>query len=121
MGKYSSITHTPRQTTTRRVHPIWRGIGFILVILLPILAYFTAIVLIDENSRQNWVTIPADLLAKGADPNLFIKIIGTVVFIFLYYSILTTITFIFYRLLGPSRYGPMDAPSEGFRGRKYQR
>jgi hypothetical protein len=103
------------------IHPIWRGIGFALVILAPIMGYAASIVLLDLNKVNKWMPIPRDLLISGSDPYLLIKIIITVVVAFLIFLIFQLITFFLYKVAGPSRYGPMDVPRVAYRGIKYNR
>jgi hypothetical protein len=59
MGKYSAsfrqISQRPRPW---EIHPVWSGIGCLLLILLPILSFAAARLLVQENMRQQWVLIP---------------------------------------------------------------
>ena len=121
MSKYSSFSRETVQPKPKGIHPIWRGIGFIFMIIAPIIAYFATILVLEENANQNWFTIPRDLIAKGADPNLYVKIIGTITIVFLLYALFMLFTFVIYRLFGPSRFGAHDAPQEAFRGRRHRR
>ncbi len=103
------------------IHPIWRGIGFIFMTITPILAYYTTVVVLSLNSTKHWFTIPRSLLAHGSDPYLWIKIGGTFVVVFIVYIIFMLVTFLTYRLFGPSRLGPLDAPQTGFSGKAHRR
>ena len=104
-----------------RLHPVWRGVGFALIVLTPIMAYAATLVILDANTANNWVQIPKELLYQGSDPLLFAKMILTVVLIFLIGSFFSLITFILYGAFGPKRYGPMDAPPTVYRGGRYKR
>ena len=122
MGKYQSYTKKEDLRDREvRIHPVWRGIGFALIILTPIIAYAGMLVLVDANTQNGWVTIPPDLVAPGSDPLLYVKIILVIVLILLLYAVFSLITFIFYSLFGPSRYGPLDVPPTVYRGRRYKR
>jgi hypothetical protein len=103
------------------IHPIWRGIGFALLILAPIMGYAASILLLDLNKVNKWMPIPRDLLISGSDPYLLIKIIITVVVAFIIFLIFQLFTFFLYKVAGPSRYGPMDVPRVAYRGKKYKR
>jgi hypothetical protein len=92
------------------VHPIWRGLGFIYLILAPVLGYYGSLVLLDANKTNKWISIPANFLANGSDPLLFVKIGLTIVLAFLIFFILQFIGMAIYSLVGPPRYGPMDVP-----------
>ncbi len=125
MGKYTDYKRQPslseRETSTK-LHPIWQGVGFGLMILTPLLGYFGALALLEENSRRNWVTISADLLAPGKDPLLYAKIILTVALTLVIFTVFQLFTYVLYRLFGPSRYGPLDVPPVAYpKRRKKQR
>jgi len=121
MGKYGSFTRQGVPRKTRTVHPIWRGIGFVFMVVAPFIAFFSTVLLLEENAKQDWFNIPRDLIASGADPYLYVKIIGTITIVFLLYALFMLITFFVYRVFGPPKLGPMDAPQTPFRGRKYRR
>ena len=113
MGKYSSYIKAPSESERRKreIHPIWRGIGFILAIAVPIFAYLTALMLVQENFNSRWFPIPTDLLSPwGPDPYIFLKLIIAVVIILLVSAVLMLITFVANALFGPPRYGPQDSP-----------
>lgn len=104
-----------------RVHPIWRGIGFALLIFAPIFGYFSSILLIEINKEYRWFPVPRDLLISGNDPYLIIKIILTIIVAFLIFLLFQLITFLIYKVAGPSKYGPTDVPRVAYRGKKYKR
>ncbi len=120
MGKYNDIK-SPIGSNAVRIHPVWRGIGFIFMTLTPILAFFLTTLLLTMNTTSKWFTIPRSLLANGSDPYLYVKILGTVVIVFIVYIIFMMITFFTYRAFGPSRVGPMDAPQSAFHGKAHRR
>lgn len=117
-------TYTRREDLRDRevkLHPIWRGVGFALMILTPILAYAATLVILDANQKAGWVQIPKELIYQGGDPLLFVKIILTIVLIFLIGFLFTLITFILYGAFGSKRYGPLDAPPAVYKGGRYKR
>ena len=124
MPKYSSYEAQQQEEIRKvrqEVHPIWRGVGFILIVLTPILGYFAALVLLDENAKRGWFTIPQDFLTNGADPLLLVKIGLTIILGLLIYFVLQLLTFILYSLFGPPRYGPYDVPPVVYKGKKHTR
>jgi hypothetical protein len=121
MGKYNTYTRREMAPAKRDVHPIWRGIGFILIILTPIMAYACALVLIDENTKQGWVRISRDMLSPYLDPLLYVKIGLTLGLMVIIYGIFSMLTFVLYRFMGPPRYGPLDVPPVSYRGKTYKR
>jgi hypothetical protein len=122
MTKYSNYSRRQFIPKTRQIHPIWRGIGFMLIILTPILAYAATLVLLDANRKQGWVALPSDIIIKGfSDPLILVKIILTIVLIILIGAVFSFITFLLYSIFAPPRYGPYDAPPVQYKGKPYKR
>ncbi len=104
------------------VHPIWRGIGFGLVIITPIMAYYAAMLVLQYNAQNRWVSIPKELIMKNvSDPLILVKAILVVVFIFILAAIFSAITFFLYSMIVPTKYGPLDVPNVKYRGKNYKR
>jgi hypothetical protein len=120
MGKYDSFRQ-PTVKKEKKVHPIWRGIGFIYMVLAPILSYFSTVLILEQNKIERWFSIPFDLVAPGRDPYLYVKIISTLILVLVLYAIFMIVTFFMYRFFGPSRFGPTDVTPKMYRGKKYQR
>ncbi len=113
MGKYSSYHRdlTKEEHRRKEIHPVWRGIGFILMVGLPVLSYFFALGLLKGNETSKWFPIPTDILSPwGSDPLIFVKILIMLVFIIAALAILMFLYFLINAIFGPSRYGPHDAP-----------
>lgn len=122
MSKYSGhFSQESSRDRHRQAHPIWRGVGFALMLLTPIIAIFGSIVLVDANTKNGWVTIPRDLLYHGSDSLLYVKILVGIVIFLVVTVIFQLITFILTSALGPSRYGPLDVPPVAYRGHKKSR
>lgn len=124
MSKYSDYTAQVERARFRKreIHPVWRGIGFILVVLTPVLAFFGSLLILQLNAQNGWIAIPKELLAKGvSDSFLYVKIFLTITLSFLIYAIFLLFTFILYSIVAPPRYGPLDAPQPRFRGKAYRR
>ena len=115
MTKYDPTYQTKsRRSIIPPVHPVWRGIGCFLLILLPIVSFAGAKLLVQANNRQRWVQIPTELR-----DSVFLPVIGrlifadlavTVILIVIGFALLTAAYAVFYRILGISRYGPLDSP-----------
>ena len=122
MTKYTNYRPSSAGTQSReereKIHPVWRGIGWVLLFIFPIMGYFGAVWLLDENTKQKWVSIPSNLLASGADRYLYLKIGLTLVIFFILYFLFQLISFIVLRGFGPEKYGPMDIPRVSYKGRK---
>lgn len=125
-----STSRYDRRTTDRRwkVHPIWRGIGCILLILVPFLSFFLArffMASVDilplpvqllkpvifsyyENAYVDRIVYRVNDFLNGR--LLYGELFFTVIFMVLGFGLLSIIYGVFYRLLGPPRYGPLDVP-----------
>ncbi len=90
-----------------RVHPIWRGIGFSMIVLFPIIAYAGMKILL----TLDWFPIPADLLAKQShflyklipDQLIYIKLLTMLVIILALTAIFTLFSFFVNSAFGVSK------------------
>jgi ABC-type Fe3+ transport system permease subunit len=115
MGRYRSYTRQEVKERPWEVHPIWRGLGCLLIILIPIMAYAGAVVIVRANFVNRWVALPTELTRYFVIPYLgvtvyYAVIAVTLLLLFLGYGILVLVYAFMYRLVGPSRYGPLDSP-----------
>jgi hypothetical protein len=110
-----------------KVHPIWRGVGFVMMILIPIVSYAATEVLIQQNTKAPFFPWPTDLIARpgdflyNGDPLLYFKILITITFMLILYALFTLITFLLNSAFGSPRYGPYDLPPIKGRVRKRAR
>lgn len=139
MGKY---THFVRPIHQRRgqVHPIWRGIGCLLIVIVPLVSYAGAVLLVNYGLSQGW-PLPAEWLGYIKFPSWVWKIPflasitapianynnlkAILVFFFIVLVMLTglssTIYAFVYRGLGPPRYTALDAPPPKHKSKSYKR
>jgi len=138
MGRYRD-TFAQVDQKVMRPHPIWRGIGCLIIILVPILSFAAASVTMPVLLNRGLV--PQQLLFTPQTPDwlwyvpivaqafqflfgrfaIFATLILTFVYILLIGGIFSSIYAVMYRAVAPSRYGPMDAPPPKTRVRKYRR
>jgi hypothetical protein len=104
-----------------KVHPIWRGIGFLLMILAPVMAYATTLLFLDGNATANWVKIPTELIVKWQDPLILVKVIVTLFLTLVFMIVLQFVYFIIMRIVAPPRYGPLDVKPVAYKGKPYKR
>lgn len=120
MGKYGRFAS--REIEAQRpwkIHPIWRGIGCVMAVLIPLLSYAGAVVLVQENATRSKPWIPTlwalmhpvkipiinynlPILAAELVVSLALMLVG--------FALLMVLYSILYSMLGPSRYGPLDSP-----------
>ena len=132
---------TGQQATrkVRREHPIWRGIGCIIIVIVPILSFAAANVTLPFLLDRGLV--PNDLLTTPRVPDLlwYVPVMAQIYgFLFARYAIgaILMLTFLYivliggffsvlyalmYRAVGPSRYGTLDAPPPRVKTKKYTR
>ena len=140
MGKYSSHVKKVSPPRNRDVHPLMRGIGCIMIIIVPILAYGTAILLVNYGASRGWPIPPNWLGTPTFHPllwrlqglatvltflqsqtNLFANLVFAIAITVVVGGIMSMIYGYIYTLFGPPRYGPTDAPPERIKVKKYTR
>lgn len=88
------------------MHPIWRGIGCVLLIVIPILSGFLSNYLVNQRSEISWMIIPTELIINGIkDPMIAVKAIYFLIIALLLFLVMGTITFVMDRIFGGSRSG----------------
>ncbi|MFC2064349.1 hypothetical protein ACFLXB_04555 [Chloroflexota bacterium] len=125
MSKYQK----PKEIEEKKIHPIWRGIGCILALILPVISYFLSIELVNYGLANEW-PIPRELLGYVHIPrqilginlpgniigpitsyqNLLAVIVFTIVILILLTGLISWIYSLLYRVIGPPKLTPIDAP-----------
>jgi hypothetical protein len=122
MSKYYAQWRRPQRDERKwKLHPIWRGIGCFVAILVPLASYAIAHLVIEANKVENWLFIPFDLRGPTEFPYLFVKLLLAVVIAMVLFGLYTFIYVVVYRMVGPSKYGPMDSPPLSRRPRQNTR
>jgi hypothetical protein len=98
------------------VNPIWRGIGCFLFLIGPFVAYAVADLIVQMNLDNGWYSIPGEMLHSYTIPYLnfttrhfFANLLATGLLLLLGFAVIMVVYSVIYALVGPSRYGPMDA------------
>jgi hypothetical protein len=137
MGKYTRQSSKP---TSRGPHPIWNGLGCLMLIIIPIISIAIAIVVVGMILDYDW-PFPYQLLGYPRFPSYFYSTIGLaqifsaihgVENLYAYMAVASIIAVILggiisilyaliYRFAGPSRYGPTDSPPIKMKITKKQR
>ncbi|PKO01980.1 MAG: hypothetical protein CVU43_10370 [Chloroflexi bacterium HGW-Chloroflexi-5] len=106
-NQYSSYSKPIKEKP--KIHPVWRGIGCLMIIVIPVFSYFTANFLINTRYAFSWVLIPQDLIfTQLKDPLLWVKIFYAVIIALLLFLIMGIITFVIDKFFGPRKRGPYD-------------
>lgn len=94
----------PSSKDMQRIHPVWRGVGCVLMLLMPVIAWAAADVLLTRGV----VPVPQDLIAGPGDfiygfipdPMIHIQLVLFVGILLVLYALLTFITFLMNRAFG---------------------
>ena len=129
MGFSSQQFNQGRQERPWKVHPVWRGIGCILLIIIPIMAWYVTALLLQSTFRDvlppeltRVAFIPATHVAEidkvivqvnhyfDSVQFVFGQIFLTIIFSVFGFGILAFLYAVLFRAAGPPRYGPFDVP-----------
>jgi hypothetical protein len=122
------------------VHPVARGIGCIMMVVVPILAYGLAILLVNYGAARGW-PIPSEWLGRpvlprfilgienltplwnflAAQNNLIANLVFAIALTVLIGGLMSIIYGYVYTLFGPPKYGPQDAPPVRVKVKRYKR
>jgi hypothetical protein len=137
MGKYAKYQRKPR--VKKGMNPIWRGIGCILLAVVPVIAYGLMLVFVPLVIATG--KVPYKLLGHIIFPEWVFKVptVGTIasyissienlwtnlIIFFVILLILTGVSSLLYSmvysLVGPARYSELDAPPSKHKGKVYTR
>lgn len=100
----------------REIHPIWRGVGFVMMALIPIIAWAATETLI----KNNILPLPRDMIASRGqflyslipDPLINIKVVSIIVIMLALYAVFMFITFLITSMVmgSPAKYDPYYVP-----------
>ena len=141
MGRYDYSERRKIAAKKRGPHPIWQGIGCLIIILLPIISYALADATIQAGVKAGWNFLPYELLgapqfpdfvwkvwqlARLARPiaqidNLYANLVLTGVYAISFGGLASLGYSIVYRSIGPPRYGPQDVPPPKIKTKPYKR
>ncbi len=139
MSKYQS-TRKKVKEKTNQPHYAWRGIGCVMMILIPVISYAAAVETI-KFAISNRMAVPYELLGYPRFPDLFYQSSGlmtilspiartqnlyaylltAVFYMILLGAIVSMVYAIFYRMSKPSQYGPLDVPPPKVKVKPYKR
>ena len=112
MGRYESNIVDKDTKTDEKIHPVWRGIGCIMMVLLPAMSYVGAVELVKANYYQGWIRMPIELMGPSQFPYLYAYLLVGTMLLLIGSSLLITIYSLTYRIASGPRQGPLDASPE---------
>lgn len=106
-----------------KIHPLWRGIGCVLIVLIPLLAYAGAVLIMDANIKNRWFGIPREFLWPATNPLLLSQLGIALILSIFGYIVLVIIYLLVYKIFGPPILGPTDSPPirRPRKGKKFSR
>jgi hypothetical protein len=137
MGKYSKYYR--KSVEKAEMHPIWRGIGCILIVIVPLMAFGMMVVfvppiiatgkvpnqLLGHVQFPDWafkVRIVSDIAGYiGSIDHLWLKIITFFVMLLILTGVTSLLYSAVYTMVGPARYSALDAPPSKHKAKKYTR
>ncbi len=139
MGRHS-VQQAPRQEKSNKPHPVWTGLGCLMIVVVLLMSIGASIVAMQMIQDNHW-PFPYQLLGYARFPDIFYSTIGlaklfnaigsvnnlyayialTLVFSVILSGIVSVLYAFIYRMVGPSKYGPTDARPIKMRINKKQR
>ncbi|MFZ5881061.1 MAG: hypothetical protein ACOY0R_16965 [Chloroflexota bacterium] len=136
----TNIRKAEQRAAPKGPHPIWNGLGCLMMIVIPVMSLGISMVALDFALGQKW-PVPYMLLGYPRFPDLFYSTKGLAnIFVYLrgiehLYAYITLTALIsillggfiavlyalIYRYVGPSKYGPTDSPPIKLKVSKKQR
>ena len=105
------------KTRVRPTNPIWRGIGCILLIIIPVVSFAIANEVMLSGTVQDYIYLPPALrasvrlpLIETPVPYFYGTLALTVAVMVALFAVFFVVYAAAYRILGPSPYGPTDVP-----------
>ena len=125
MGKYSSHARQAPRPKRGVVHPVMRGIGCLMIVIVPILAYGLSVLLVNYGASKGW-PIPPDWRGTPAfhpllwrlsgvaailaflqkQNNLIANVIFAIAITVVIGGVMSVLYGYIYTIFGPPRYGP---------------
>ena len=140
MTRYTVSVRRKTPARSQELLAIWRGIGCVLMLVVPLTSWILAAASIQWALDRDW-PIPIQLLGYPVVPKVLWNVrafspilapiqsqqnLYAIAALFLIYTILggaiiSLVYALVYRIVGPPVYGPLDAPPPPVEVRKYTR
>ena len=130
MGKYNQ-NFAPQQATnqSKQPHSIWRGIGCLMMLFIPAISIVIGSTIVQIGIESKWplpremmqpLELPDALTATaglqivfgwiGRIPNFYANASASLMVLIFLSGLISMIYAFTFRAVGPSKYGPTDAP-----------
>jgi hypothetical protein len=102
IASFRQLTQKPRPWD---IHPVWSGIGCVMLIVLPILSFAATRLLVQENMRQQWVYIPRYMwygfFVAPVGRIYLVDLALTILLLVVIFGLVTVIYSLFFRIFRP--------------------
>lgn len=115
MSKHNMFrTELPPKPSKLPIHPIWRGIGCIMISVIPLASYLISSMLIDSREKYAWLIVPEDLIMNKypKDPLIVVRVLYALIILLVFIALMSLIISLIMKIFAPSKYDPMDVPPE---------
>jgi hypothetical protein len=139
MAKYQSY-QKPKELPRNEVHPVWRGIGCIIMLITPIISWAAAQLVLELGKAQHWAFL-GELSEVVRFPDYVYQIPGILVvanyissiayfkalaiffllLLMLFSGVFAVLNAMLYRMVGPPRYTAIDEPAPRVKVKRYTR
>jgi hypothetical protein len=103
MTKYVNYYQKPLKTEKEKMepHPVWRGIGLILAVVIPTISYLLVNNLLQNPGSYPWLGIPPQLVIPVLwDPLILIRVLYTLLVTVVIFVVIGLVTLLLYKLAG---------------------
>ena len=109
MPKHTVFSRGVPKIPKPAIHPAWRGIGCIFMVLIPALSLLASNVIIHNIELIPWLIIPSDMIVtRYSDPLILVRILYTTLISLVLFFLTSLITFILNSIVNPKQKGPYD-------------
>lgn len=94
-----------------RLHPVWRGVGCLIILVLGVLGYFLSGLILEANFENQWVYIPPDIISPPfapawLPPGTLLRLVVGLIAVALGYTVVNVV----YAVVFPIKLGETDVP-----------
>ena len=99
----------------KEIHPVWRGIGCLMMILIPVMAYAAADLVMQMGPEKGWFPYSPEIYNNIQWKFISLPFSLGIVLFTLFFTVFGFVVFslvyaVIYRVAGPPHYGPTDSP-----------
>src|SRR5574340_720338 len=140
MTRYMRSSRHGASTPKPPTPPVWRGIGCMLALIVPTIAWILAYASVEWALTSPWqlphqlmgyavmppllwqvAYLPPVLAFIERQPHLYMTLLVTLLYIVALSALLSALYSIVYRVIGPPRLGPYDVPQPEVKVGRYKR